>query len=42
MKNIIWTEKDRIIKEMAFCGKQNKNYGTSLKNAINVFVAQIY
>jgi hypothetical protein len=27
---------------MAFFGKQNRNYGGSLKNAVNVLAAQIY
>ena len=44
MKNvgIIWTEKDKIIKEMAFCGKWNRDYVDCLKNAVNFVVAEIY
>ena len=30
------------MKSVAFCGKQNKDYVASLKNAVSFFVAQLY
>ena len=40
--SIIRTEKDKITKLKAFCGKQNRDYAACLKNAVNILVAHIY
>jgi hypothetical protein len=40
MKNVsvIWTEKDKIVKEVAFFGKQDIDYSVCLKNVVNFAV----
>jgi hypothetical protein len=37
-KHIIWTKKDKIMKDMASCGKQNRDYAAFLKNAVKFLV----
>jgi hypothetical protein len=41
-KCIIWIEKDKVMKYVAFCRKLNIRYAACLKNAINFLVAMIY
>jgi len=31
---VIWTEKHKIIKQTAFCGKCKRNYAACLRNAL--------
>jgi hypothetical protein len=38
-KHIIWTGKDKIVKQTAFCRTQHRDYTASLKNAVNFFAA---
>jgi len=39
--SIIWTEKDEVMKWMAFCGKWNTD-DADLKNAVNFLVTYTY
>jgi hypothetical protein len=38
-KHNVWTEKDKIIKYMALCGKLYRDCAAGLYNAANFFVA---
>jgi len=42
MKNVLSEHRDKIMKEKAFCGKQNRDYAVCIKTIVNFLVAVMH